>query len=211
MNKRNLSVFERSMRFICFLTALTFLCTALAGCAERASDGPASGGTVPAASESDALTDALTEEIQTAESSTEAAEAEPYDTYEAFAKFLDGLTDQTKIDLLEQVTASITVYKNPFSSTWPVPEENPDVLAEVRALGQDMIPYMIKALCACDVEEDPDGSVQNKRMLMIKCAFADEGPIPNTMPEQFEKYVKKYSFTSFAVIYYLKYMEKQQN
>ena len=198
----------------CILLALLFFCSVFFGCADtagtsdrdpKAAAGEA-GATLPGNGSEDEKTDPAIEPGRTEPEG-------PYDTYEAFMNFIKGLTDQDKIDLVQRTADSITVVQDPFESKWPDVEENPDALAKVEALGEEMIPYLIGYTFKI-IDTDPEN--QKKAMLMLLCSIAKYGTgreVDRTIlpeyPEEFRKYWIEGNCRSWSVRFYLWYTGKQ--
>lgn len=191
--------------FFCVILALLLLCPAFSGCADAS--GTVDGTPQPAASGSAAaLTEDGSEEEKTdpATEPEQTGEQEPYDTYEAFMKFINGLTDQDKIDLVQRTADSITVVKNRWESTHPRVEENPDAYEKITALGPDIFPYLIRYAYYADPKS---GAAEDKYVLMLECAIGGE-KVPE-FPQPFGN-LTWYCPEYWPVRYYLWYMEGQK-
>lgn len=200
---------------ICIILAVLLLSPVLGGCAQisGAGDGEPNAAVRKGARAEPEGNASGEDETDQASVPAQTEPAEPYDTYDAYMKFINGLTDQAKIDLVQSTADSITVVQAPWESKWPDVEENPDALAKVEALGEDMIPYLIRYTHFIR-ETSPED--QKKAVLLLLCSVAkyatgrdaDRTLLPE-YPEEFQKHWIEGNTNAWAVRFYLWYMEAQ--
>jgi len=200
---------------VCIMLAVLLLSTVLGGCAQISGETDREPNAAVRKGAGADQEENVSEEDETNQTSEPALTepAEPYDTYDAYMKFVNGLTDQAKIDLVQSTADSITVVQAAWESKWPDVEENPDALAKVEALGEDMIPYIIRYTHFIR-ETSPED--QKKAVLLLLCSIAkyetgrqvDRELLPE-YPEEFKQYWIEGITNAWAVRFYLWYMSTQ--